>query len=60
MMQMLLSTSTVIPENIDELFQPGKEVLTYCSNKKLLEIIQEMLSRKEEIEQISKAEQNRT
>lgn len=47
-------------ENIDELFQPGKEILTYRSNEELLEIIQEMLSRKEEIEQIAKAGQNRT
>lgn len=47
-------------ENINELFQPGKEVLTYRSNEELLEIIHEMLSRQEEIEQISKAGQNRT
>jgi spore maturation protein CgeB len=47
-------------ENINELFQPGKEILTYRSNEELLEIIHDMFNRKEEIEQIAKAGQNRT
>ncbi len=47
-------------KNINELFEPGRGILTYRSKEELLEIIQEMLGRKEKIEQIAKAGQKRT
>lgn len=46
-------------ENINDLFEPGKEILTYNSKEELLEIIPKMLNRKEEIERIAKAGQER-
>jgi hypothetical protein len=47
-------------ENINELFEPGKDILTYNSKEELLEIIYFMLNQNEEIELIAKAGQKRT
>ena len=47
-------------ENIEELFEPGKEILTYSSKEELLDIINKMLNQNEKIEVIAKAGQERT
>ena len=46
-------------ESINELFEPGKEILTFNSKEDLLEIIQKLLNDNEKIEQIAKAGQKR-
>ena len=51
---------TEYSENINDLFEPGKEILTYKSKEELLEIIQKLLNDNEKIEQIAKAGQKRT
>jgi hypothetical protein len=46
--------------NIEELFEPDQEVLTYRSKEELLEIIQGILDKKQELKKIAKAGQQRT
>ena len=47
-------------ENIADLFEPGKEILTYSSKEELLDIIYKMLNQNDKIEVIAKAGQDRT
>lgn len=47
-------------ENINEIFKPGEEVLTYKSKEDLLQIVREMLTQNEKVEQIAKAGQKKT
>ena len=47
-------------ENIDDLFEPEKEILTYDSKQELLDVINKMLNQNEKIEMIAKAGQERT
>lgn len=46
--------------NVNELFEPQKEILTYESKEDLLDLIKKMLKQKETILQIGKAGQKRT
>ena len=46
--------------NIEELFEPGQEVLTYRSKEELLKTIQEVLGEKSKLKEIAKAGQQRT
>ena len=47
-------------ENISELFEPAKEILTYRSESELLNIIKEMLDQNERIKKIALAGQKKT
>lgn len=51
---------TEYTKDVREMFEPGKEILTYKSKEELVEIIQEMLNQNERIGQIAKAGQKRT
>ncbi len=51
---------TEYAKNVNELFEPEKEILTYRSKEELLEIIQKLLNQKEKVEQIAKSGQERT
>ena len=47
-------------ENISELFEPAKEILTYRSESELLDTIKEMLDQNEKIKKIAMAGQKKT
>lgn len=46
--------------NINKLFEPGKEIMTYNTKEESLEILQEMLSQNEKTDQIARSGQKRT
>lgn len=46
--------------NINELFEPQKEIITYESKEDLLDLIKKMLKQKEKILQVGAAGQERT